>query len=52
MVITVVQNIMWDDMIQKINRFSRFSNEETTVLHNEMRYTTKFSPINWIHSVL
>ena len=43
-VITVVQNIMWDDMIQKINRFSRFSNEETSVLHNEMRYTTKFSP--------
>ena len=47
MVITVVQNIMWVDMIQKINRFPRFSNEETSVLHNEMRYTTKFSPINW-----
>ena len=24
MVITVVQNIMWVDMIQKINRFSDF----------------------------
>ena len=38
-------------MIPKINRFSRFSNEETSVLHNEMRYTTKFSPINWRYSI-
>ena len=51
MVITVVQNSMWVDMIQKINHFSRFSNEESSVLHNEMRYTTKFSPINWGYSI-
>ena len=51
MVITVIQNIMWVDMIQKINRFPRFSNEEISVLHNEMKYTTKFSPINWGYSI-
>ena len=41
MVITVVQTR---------NRFFRFLDDKTSVLHNEIRYTTKFSPINWGYS--
>ena len=42
MVITMLYRIL--------NRFSRFSDDKTSVLHNEIRYTTKFSPINWGYS--
>ena len=41
MVITVVQTR---------NCFFRFLDDKTSVLHNEIRYTTKFSPINWGYS--
>ena len=41
MVITVVQTR---------NRFFRFSDDKTSVLHNEISYTTKFTPINWGYS--
>ena len=41
MVITVVQTR---------NRFFRFLDDKTSVLHNQIRYTTKFSPINWGYS--
>ena len=41
MVITVVQTR---------NRFFRFLDDKTSVLYNEIRYTTKFSPINWGYS--
>ena len=37
-------------VVQKRNRFSRFLDDKTSVLHNEIRYTSKFSPINWGYS--
>ena len=37
-------------VVQKRNRFFRFLDDKTSVLHNEIRYTTKFSPINWGYS--
>ena len=37
-------------VVQRRNRFFRFSDDKTSVLHNEIRYTTKFSPINWGYS--
>ena len=42
MVITVAQTR---------NRFFRFLDDKTSVPHNEIRYTTKFSPKNWGYSI-
>ena len=37
-------------VVQTRNRFFRFLDDKTSVLHNEIRYTTKFSPMNWGYS--
>ena len=42
--------IMVITVVQTRNRFFRFLDDKTSVLHNEIRYTTKFSPINWGYS--
>ena len=31
-------------VVQKRNYFSRFSNDKTSVPHNEIRYTSKIQP--------
>ena len=37
---------MVSTIVLKRNRFFRFLDDKTSVPHNEIRYTTKFSPIN------
>ena len=39
-------------VVQTRNRFFRFLDDKTSVLHNEIRDTRKFSPVNWGYSRL
>ena len=43
--------IMVITVAQTRNRFFRFLDDKTSVPHNEIRYTTKFSPKNWGYSI-